>query len=205
MDISFKISQIKRGFDVFRQICINCHSLKLFKLMDLLKLGYTHKQAALLVKKYRLIDYFKLPYKSAIQARRFNNGALPPDLSLVTKYRTFQWIYDLLTGYGNTLIRNESNLYQNKGLEQGWTAMRPPLAYGCIKSNFYAPHSIHQYSRDVIGFLDWVSEPWLTIRQRLTIPILSSLFITGLMLTNSLIKNNNKPSNNYIRKPQCLD
>ena len=110
------------------------------------------------------------------------------------RYRTFQWIYDLLTGYGNTLIRNESNLYQNKGLEQGWTAMRPPLAYGCVKSNFYAPHSIHQYSRDVIGFLDWVSEPWLTIRQRLTIPILSSLFIAGLMLTNSLIKNNNKPS-----------
>ncbi len=33
-----------------RQTCINCHSLKLFKLMDLLKLGYTHKQAALLIK-----------------------------------------------------------------------------------------------------------------------------------------------------------
>ncbi len=125
--------------------------------MDLLKLGYTHKQTALLIKKYRLIDYFKLPYKSAIQARRFNNGALSPDLSLVTKYRTFRWIYDLLTGYGNTLIRNESNLYQNKGLEQGWTAMRPPLAYRCVKSNFYSPHFIHQHSRDVIGF-------WIGIR-----------------------------------------
>ncbi|MFP2998133.1 cytochrome c1, partial [Candidatus Hodgkinia cicadicola] len=27
-----KLIQIRRGFEVFRQICINCHSFELFKL-----------------------------------------------------------------------------------------------------------------------------------------------------------------------------
>ncbi len=58
-----------------------------------------------------------------------------------------------LIGYGNTLIRNESNLYQNKGIEKGWTAMRPPLVYGCVKSNFYVQRTIHQYSRVCNWFL----------------------------------------------------
>ncbi len=89
-DLSSRIGQIKRGFDVFRQVCINCHSLKLFKLMNMCGIGYTPKQASLLVKRYRLIDYFKLPYKPFLQAKQLNNGVIPPDSSLITKYRSFQ-------------------------------------------------------------------------------------------------------------------
>ncbi len=53
-------------------------------------IGYTPKQASLLVKRYRLTDYFKLPYKPSLQAKQLNNGVIPPNSLLITKYRSFQ-------------------------------------------------------------------------------------------------------------------
>jgi len=46
-------------------------------------------------------DRFKAPYANEQQARLANNGALPPDLSLITKARHggASYIYSLLTGY----------------------------------------------------------------------------------------------------------
>ena len=49
----------------------------------------------------KLSDYMPAPYKNDEAARAANNGALPPDLSLITKARHggCNYIFSLLTGY----------------------------------------------------------------------------------------------------------
>ena len=49
----------------------------------------------------KLSDYMPAPYKNDEAARAANNGALPPDLSLMVKARHggCDYIFSLLTGY----------------------------------------------------------------------------------------------------------
>lgn len=49
----------------------------------------------------KLSDYIPAPYKNDEAARAANNGALPPDLSLMVKARHggCNYIFSLLTGY----------------------------------------------------------------------------------------------------------
>ncbi|MFP3039462.1 MAG: cytochrome c1 [Candidatus Hodgkinia cicadicola] len=176
------VVRIRRGFEVFRHVCINCHPLAAFKLTDLKQLGFTFKQALLLVSRRKLSGYFVLPFPSEAKARSLNGGIVPPDLSFELKQKTPQQVYKMLTGYSRGLVRSPDNLYYNRGFELGVTSMRPPLSKGCFKSCFKAPATTHQYSHDVIGFLDWVSEPWRPFRMRLTLPLLT-VFLMSCVLT----------------------
>ena len=49
----------------------------------------------------KLSDRLPSPYKNEEQARAINNGALPPDLSLIVKSRHARedYLFSLLTGY----------------------------------------------------------------------------------------------------------
>ncbi len=98
------VNRIRRGFEVFRCVCANCHSLTAFKVSDLTQLGYTLKQSVVVAgggekKTRKLSDYFVSPFSSSAQARRFNNGVVPPDLSLVLKQKSSHQIRRMLTGY----------------------------------------------------------------------------------------------------------
>jgi ubiquinol-cytochrome c reductase cytochrome c1 subunit len=82
----------------------------------------------------KLSDRFPAPYKNEEQARAINNGALPPDLSLIVKSRGQHedYLFALLTGYRETpagVVVNESagqyyNPYFPGGARSGATA--PP-------------------------------------------------------------------------------
>ncbi|MFP2998116.1 cytochrome c1, partial [Candidatus Hodgkinia cicadicola] len=134
---------------------------------------------------YKINNYFNLPYKSLNQAKHFNNGVVPPDLSLITKYKSIEWIYEVLTGYIRNHLQSHNNFFYNKRFKFGITAMRPPLTNGCIKHNFNVPLTVHQYSRDISEFLHWVSEPWINSRKKLILPVLSFfIFMHTLLLTN---------------------
>lgn len=54
----------------------------------------------------RLSDYFPRPYENDVLARKANNGALPPDLSLIIKAREDgeNYMFHLLTGIFNFLL-----------------------------------------------------------------------------------------------------
>ncbi len=86
---------------MFRCVCATCHSLTAFKVSDLTQLGYTLKQSVFVAGggTRKLSDYFVSPFSSSAQARRFNNGVVPPDLSLVLKQKSSHQIRRMLTGY----------------------------------------------------------------------------------------------------------
>src|SRR5213075_1298860 len=118
----FDRQQVQRGFQVYKEVCSACHSLKLVAFRDLHELGYTEAEVKAIANQWATevpsvnpetgepatrkavpSDYFPAPYANETAGRAANNNALPPDLSLMAKARHGgpAYIYSILTGYQN--------------------------------------------------------------------------------------------------------
>jgi len=116
----FDRQQLQRGFQVYKEVCAACHSLKLVAFHDLHALGYEEPEIKAIANQWQIeaptvnpdtgepstrkaipSDTFPSPYANETAARAANNNALPPDLSLITKAREggAAYVYSLLTGY----------------------------------------------------------------------------------------------------------
>jgi ubiquinol-cytochrome c reductase cytochrome c1 subunit len=150
-------AQLQRGFQVYKEVCASCHSLKLVSFRDLEGIGYNEGQIKTIAKEWPVetpsinpetgepasrkpipADRFPSPYANETAARAGNNNALPPDLSLMTKARHggAPYIYSLLTGYQGqpaALVkefpdsRTGPGLHYNPYFANLNIAMAPPL------------------------------------------------------------------------------
>jgi ubiquinol-cytochrome c reductase cytochrome c1 subunit len=112
--------QLQRGFQVYKEVCSACHSMKLVAFRDLEEIGFTKPEVKAIAKGWAVevpsinpdtgeattrkaiaSDYFPAPYANDTASRAANNNALPPDLSLIAKAREGgpHYTYSLLTGY----------------------------------------------------------------------------------------------------------
>ena len=149
--------QLQRGFQVYKEVCSACHSLKLVAFRDLQALGYNEAEVKAIANQWATevpsinpdtgepatrkaipSDYFPSPYANETAARAGNNNALPPDLSLITKAREggAAYVYSLLTGYQPQpaallkkfpTAKTPSNLHYNPYFANLNVAMPPPL------------------------------------------------------------------------------
>ena len=116
----FDNAQLQRGFQVYKEVCSACHSLRLVSFGDLTGIGYTPGQVKTIAtewtqeqptinpdtgepatRKNLASDKFPAPFANETAARAANNNAAPPDLSLMAKAREGgpRYIYSLLTGF----------------------------------------------------------------------------------------------------------
>ena len=112
--------QLQRGFQVFKEVCSACHSLKFVAFRDLEALGYNEAEVKAIAKQWAIktpdvdpatgemstrdpvpADHFPKPFANNVAAAAANNNAIPPDLSLMTKARHHgsAYVYSLITGY----------------------------------------------------------------------------------------------------------
>jgi ubiquinol-cytochrome c reductase cytochrome c1 subunit len=113
------VHSLRRGFQVYREVCSACHSLNRIAWRNLV--GVTHtvdevkamaeeieyddeepdEQGNIVKRPGKLSDYMPKPYPNENAARSGNAGALPPDLSLMVKARHggADYVFSLLTGY----------------------------------------------------------------------------------------------------------
>jgi ubiquinol-cytochrome c reductase cytochrome c1 subunit len=116
----FDRQQLQRGFQVYKEVCAACHSLKQVAFRDLEAIGFTKPEVKAIADQWVIeqpsinpetgeaatrksipADRFPSPFANEVAARAANNNALPPDLSLITKARHdgTNYVYSLLTGY----------------------------------------------------------------------------------------------------------
>jgi ubiquinol-cytochrome c reductase cytochrome c1 subunit len=114
--------QLQRGFQVYKEVCSACHSMRLVAFRDLEEIGFTKPEVKALAKGWATetpslnpdtgeaatrkslpSDFFPGPYPNEIAARAGNNNALPPDMSLLAKAREGgpAYIASLVTGYAD--------------------------------------------------------------------------------------------------------
>ena len=115
---AYDSASIRRGFQVYREVCASCHSLDKIAFRNLVGVTHTEEQVKKIAESYdvedgpndagemferpaKLSDKIPSPYKNEPAARAANNGALPPDLSLMVKARHggADYVFALLTGF----------------------------------------------------------------------------------------------------------
>jgi ubiquinol-cytochrome c reductase cytochrome c1 subunit len=191
----FDDAQLQRGFQVYKEVCSACHSLSRVRFADLTALGYTEGQVKTIAAEWVVetpsinpetgeattrkslpSDKFPSPYANEVAARAAQNGALPPDLSLITKAREggAAYVYSLLTGYTDPPANLPKDAQPGDGLHYNPyfanlnIAMAAPIvADDQVTYGEGAPKAtVNQMAQDVSAFLIWAAEPKLENRHR---------------------------------------
>lgn len=192
----------QRGYQVYKEVCASCHSLNRMRFNNLLNIGFSELEAKVLASNYTIIaepndkgellerqrllkDNFPSPYKNENEARYMNNGALPPDLSLIIKGRHdgANYVYSLLTGYSQKPdnLQLHDGLYYNEYFAGKQIGMPPPLVANIVTYQDGTIAEIDQMARDVVIFLQYVSEPEMQARKSMGLKVMLFLvFFTAI-------------------------
>ncbi|MEM7073273.1 MAG: cytochrome c1, partial [Pseudomonadota bacterium] len=218
---TYERASAQRGLQVYVEVCAACHGLNLVAYRNLADLGYTPEAIKAFASGFERAgepddtgqetvrpsvpaDRFVEPFANPQEARYANNGALPPDLSLMVKSRAHgeggfltnlrhmlgargsasgaDYVYALLTGYGpkpDDLVMGEGMSY-NQYFPGGQIAMAAPLYDDLIEYADGTPATVEQMSHDVTTFLAWTAEPKLEQRKQMGLSVM--LFLVFLLL-----------------------
>lgn len=199
---TFDRAAAQRGFQVYNEVCAACHSMSKVYYRNLGALGLTDDQVKAIAATKEVggstddsgqpidrtalpSDHFKAPFPNEKAARAANGGALPPDLSLMSKAREggSDYIHALLNGYvdppaGTTVPAGQ---YYNTYFPGHLLAMPPPLTADRVTYADGTKATVEQMSRDVTEFLTWAANPEMEARKRMGIKVVLFLcLMTGL-------------------------
>ena len=184
---TFDKASVQRGYQVYKEVCASCHSMKLISFRDLKDIGlsdaevkaiaatYTYKtigdDGSIIDRPGTPNDKFPSPFDNKQAAAAANGGAVPPDLSLMIKAREdgANYVYSLLTGYGQTppadldLGGKSYNPYFPNYL----LSMAAPLQADQVTYQDGTKATLDQEARDVVNFLQWAAEPEMEQRKRM--------------------------------------
>jgi len=177
---SFDHLAIRRGFQVYDSVGKACHSLGYNYYRELIDVCFTEEEVIAIAAQQEgyksepddfgevhertgvINDRYWAPYANDNEARASNNGALPPDLSLIIKSRFggLSYVFVLLTGYRDPPhgVRMSDNMFYNIYFPGCQISMPPPLAEGAVEYDDGTPASICQMAKDVTTYLSWSSE-----------------------------------------------
>jgi len=198
---------MQRGFQVYREVCAGCHSMKYMAFRNLADLGYNEDEIKAIAAEYevqdgpdadgemfmrpaRPADLLPGPYANDNQARASNNGALPPDLSLIAKARAHgpDYLYSLLVGYKDapTGVTVPEGMYYNNAYAGHMIAMPQPIYGDDVTYGDGADSSAEAIAADVTHFMMWAAEPKLETRKR--IGVAAVFFLTIFLLLSIAAK-----------------
>jgi ubiquinol-cytochrome c reductase cytochrome c1 subunit len=227
----FDEQQLRRGYKVYKNVCSNCHNMRFLAYRNLGDQGGPrlspeevqalaaeiqvadglNDQGEVAMRAGKPSDYFQWRFKNEKEAAATFNGAVPPDLSLITKARTVErdiawysfpllmlkdlftqyqeqgpdYVHALLTGYADAPAGFKLNegLNYNKAFPGHQIAMPQPLTDGVVDYEDGTPNTLDQMAKDVTAYLAWAAEPHLAERKKMGLWVLIYLAVlAGLLL-----------------------
>jgi ubiquinol-cytochrome c reductase cytochrome c1 subunit len=191
----------QRGFQIYNEVCSNCHSLKEAYYRDLEGIGLTDDEVKAIAASKTVpalddngqpterpalpSDHFRAPFPNDLAARASNNGALPPDLSVIVKAREggADYVYGILTGFTDPPpgFKLMDGMNYNRYFAGHQIAMPQPLRDGTVTYADGTPTDLDQEAHDVVAFLEYIANPELEARHRMGVHVVLFLvFLTGL-------------------------
>jgi cytochrome c1 len=232
-------AQLQRGFQVFQQACSACHGLERLRWRNLVQPGgpefpeeaikklalewpnqplagpddegrTTDAKGNLLTRPAILADPILGPYRNEKEARAAQNGALPPDLTMITKARGIHdvpiwyahvarmgreifsgygeagsdYVYNLLMSYADPPadFKLSDGMNYNKAYPGNQIAMVQPLLEDNPIKYEDGSGTKEQNVKDVVAFLSWAADPKLNERKAMGWSVMIYLLITCVLL-----------------------
>uniref|UniRef100_A0A8C7H099 Cytochrome c1, heme protein, mitochondrial n=1 Tax=Oncorhynchus kisutch TaxID=8019 RepID=A0A8C7H099_ONCKI len=184
---------IRRGYQVYKQVCSACHSMEYLAFRNLVGVSHTEAEVKVLAEEIEVVDgpdesgemftrpgklsdYFPKPYSNPEAARAANGGALPPDLSYIVNARHGgeDYVFSLLTGYCEPPagVEVREGLYYNPYFPGQAIGMAPPIYNEILEFEDGTPATMSQVAKDVCTFLRWAAEPEHDQRKRMGLKLL---------------------------------
>ena len=219
-------AQLQRGLKVYREVCAACHGISYVPFRTLtsergpmlseeaaqtlaaeyLVMDGPNEEGDMFERPARLSDRFPPPFPNRRAAEFANNGAYPPDLSLIAKARAehrgfprfvfdiftqyqalgADYVYSLLVSYEEEPpadIEMQPGLSYNPAFLSGpGIAMAQPLYDEMVEYTDGTPMTVDQYSKDVSAFLMWTAEPHLEVRKMTGFSVLIFMIVFAGLL-----------------------
>lgn len=176
---AFDHHSVRRGYQVYKEVCAACHSMKYVCYRHLVNAVLTEEEAKadaaetqvldgpddkgqMYERPGRLTDTLPSPYPNTEAARAANNGAAPPDLTYVVKARHGKedYIFYLLTGYCDPppgrVVKEPQ--YYNPYFPGGAISMARVLYDDLVEYKDGTPATTSQMAKDVVTFLSWSAD-----------------------------------------------
>ncbi len=198
---TYDLAAAQRGFQVYKEICSACHPVKHLYFRDLAAIGYSADEVKAIAATYQVTDgpndqgqmYQRPgrpsdpipgPFPNDQAARAANNGALPPDQSLIVKARHGgpDYVYGILTGYKEEPppgFKMLEGMNYNEYFPGHQIAMPPPLSDNAVTFADGTPATVPQMAHDVVTFLTWAAEPNLDDRHRTGFKVILFLVVAA--------------------------
>jgi ubiquinol-cytochrome c reductase cytochrome c1 subunit len=196
------LAAAQRGFQVYSEVCSNCHAMHQMHFRDLTGLGFTDAQVKAIASTFTVpqgtddagqpkdgpgtpANQFRSPFPNEKAARAALNGALPPDLSLIINARPggANYVYGILTGYAAPPAGfvMQDGMYYDRYFPGHQIAMPQPLTDGRVTYTDGSPTTTDQEARDVVTFLYWTSNPETVERKAMGVRVvLFLILLTGV-------------------------
>ncbi|KAG9404259.1 iso-1-cytochrome c [Aphanomyces cochlioides] len=199
---SFDYAAVRRGYQVYKEVCSTCHSIDKIHFRHLVGVTHTEAEAKKLAEDIEVVDGpndegemferpgklsdpLPKPYANDEAAAAANNGAIPPDLSLIVKARHAgaDYLFALLTGYYEPPEGKElgNGLHYNPYFGGGAIAMEKQLEDGKVTYEDGTPATASQMAKDVAIFLSWAAEPEHDERKKMGMQWCFGLLVAGLL------------------------
>lgn len=227
---TFDKAQLQRGFKVYREVCASCHSMSKLSFRNLAQPGgpeFSEAQVKTLAASYQVkdgpndagemferpgrpADRIPSPFPNKQAAAAANGGAVPPDLSVIAKARTYErgfpwFVFDIFTQFQEQGVDYSAALlqgyvepehgievppgkYYNKYFPAKIISMPKPLSDGQVEyikgadGKPQAPETVAQYAKDVSAFLMWAAEPHMEQRKETGFKVLAFLLVFAGLL-----------------------
>jgi ubiquinol-cytochrome c reductase cytochrome c1 subunit len=200
---TFDRAALQHGFQIYSEVCSNCHSMNLLHYRDLAALGYSDNEIKAIAAQKQVTagpndqgdmfqrpaqpaDAFVPPFANDQANRAAHNGALPPDLSLIIKARDGgpDYCYGILTGFRDMPadFKLSDGMNYNVYFPGHQIAMPQPLQDASVTFADGSPAPLPEEAHDVCTFLTWASEPTLEARKETGAKVMLFLIAMSLVL-----------------------
>jgi len=198
---SYDSKSIRRGYEVYKNVCASCHGCFTVAYRMLRNTAMTPEEAKAEAKRNMISDgpddeghmfkrpgmtqdYLPEPYENKNAAAYANGGKAPPNLGTITfaRHGEENYIFALLTGYSDPPagFQLDDGLHFNPYFHGGAISMPPPLYDDVIQYKDGTPATTSQLAKDVTCFLRFAVEPWHDDRKKMgfkAVPIMLMMFL----------------------------
>lgn len=182
-DITFDNETMRKGLQVFTDVCMGCHSAKYITyrgLMDYPEIGLSRDEVDELRGNKSLMDGLKTELAPE-DAKEFY-GKVPPDLSVMANARAGggHYLYSLLTGYADDPNGKIAEGNYNEYFPGGRIAMPDPLAW--LGHDPSEEADLREQARAVASFMVFIADPHQLERKRIGVWVMGFLVLLTIVL-----------------------